>query len=63
MNNIYEKVIEEIGKIKNKDEQFDTMFILTCMLIYNLSSGGKNLDLILQLLNEFDYKKNFEEDE
>ena len=62
MNNIYEKVIKEIGKIKNKDEQFDTMFILTCMLIYNLSSSGKNLDLILQLLNEFDYKKNFEEE-
>lgn len=56
---IYNKIMKDIGKIKTKDEQFDTLFILTCLLVDNLSCQGKNLDRILQLLTEFDYDKNF----
>lgn len=59
---IYNKIIKDIGKIKTKDEQFNTMFILTCLLVDNLSCQGKSLDLILQLLSEFDYEKNFRGD-
>lgn len=55
---IFNKIVKDISTL-NKDEQFDTMFILTCMLIYRLSVNGEQLDFILHLLNEFDYDKNF----
>lgn len=55
---IFNKIVKDISTL-NKDEQFDTMFILTCMLVYRLSVNGEQLDLILRLLNEFDYNENF----
>ena len=59
---VFNKIVKDLSKF-DEDEQFNAMFILTCMLIYRLSCGGKHLDLILKLLNEFDYKKNFESEE
>jgi len=56
---IYKMVIKEIGKIKSKQDRFDNLYILTCMLIYNLSNEGKNIDTLLKTFKEFDYNKNF----
>jgi len=56
--NVFNKMVKDIKKL-DEEEQFETMFILTCMLIYRLSCNGEQLDTILQLINEFDYKKNF----
>lgn len=58
---LYKNVIKDLKKVKGgKSEKFDEIFLLTCLLIYDMSCSGKNLDLILTLLNEFDYNKNFE---
>lgn len=56
---IYKNIMKELEKINDNDEKFDNLFLVTCLLIYNMSCQGKQLDRILQLLNEFDYNKNF----
>lgn len=56
---VFNKIVKDLKKF-DEDEQFNAMFLLTCMLIYRLSVNGRQLDTILTLLNEFDYKKNFE---
>ena len=58
---LYKNVMEDLGKVKGgNDEKFNELFLLTCMLIWNMSCGNKEqLDRILTLLNEFDYKRNF----
>lgn len=58
---MYENVMKDLGKVKGgNDEKFSELFLLTCMLIDNMSCGNKEqLDRILTLLKEFDYEKNF----
>lgn len=56
---LYKKIIKEIGKLPNQEERFNNMYLLTCLLIFNLSNEGKNLDVLLKTFSEFDYKKNF----
>ena len=56
---LYKKIVKEIDKVKTKEEKFNNLYLLTCMLIFNLSSEGKNLDILLTTFKEFDYKKNF----
>ena len=56
---IYKKVVKDIEKFKTKEEQFNNLYLLTCLLIFNLSNEGKNLDILLKTFKEFDYKKNF----
>jgi len=56
---LYKKIVKEIGKVKTKEEQFNNLYLLTCMLIFNLSNAGDNLDTLLTTFKEFDYKKNF----
>jgi hypothetical protein len=56
---LYKKVIKEIDKQESMEEKFNNMYLLTCLLIFNLSNEGKNLDALLKTFKEFDYKKNF----
>jgi hypothetical protein len=56
---IYKKVIKDIDKLKTDKEKFDNMYLLTCLLIFNLSNETDNLDVLLKTFKEFDYKKNF----
>lgn len=56
---IYKKVIKDIDKIEGHENKFNNLYLLTAMLIFNLSNAGANLDTILQTFKEFDYKKNF----
>lgn len=62
---LYKNLMEDLGKVKGgNDEKFNELFLLTCMLIWNMSCGDEEqLDRILTLLNEFDYKRNFENEE
>lgn len=55
----YKKVIRDIDKLETKEEKFNNMYLLTCLLIFNLSNEGKNLEALLKTFKEFDYKKNF----
>lgn len=57
---LYKKIVKEISKVKSKEEQFNNLYLLTCMLIFNLSNAGDNLDTLLKTFKEFDYKKNFD---
>lgn len=57
---LYSKVIETFKNLKiNQDEKFSQGFLLTCLLIYNLSDSGEDLENILNMINQFDYDKNF----
>lgn len=56
---IYKKVIKDVDKLKGDEEKFNTLYLLTCLLIFNLSNECKNLDVLLKTFKEFDYKKNF----
>ena len=56
---IYKKVIKDVDKISGNEEKFNTLYLLTCLLIFNLSNECKNLDILLKTFKEFDYKKNF----
>lgn len=56
---IYKKIIKDIDKIEGNEDKFNNLYLLTCMLIFNLSNAGANLDTLLQTFKEFDYKKNF----
>ena len=56
---IYKKVIKDVDKINGDEEKFTTLYLLTCLLIFNLSNECKNLDVLLKTFKEFDYKKNF----
>lgn len=56
---IYKKIIRDIDKLNTKEEQFNNLYLLACLLIFNLSNEGKNLDILLKTFKEFDYKKNF----
>jgi len=60
---IYENAINKIFKEVDEDERFDEIFMLICLLIYYISCNGKILEQILELINEFDYRKNFGEGE
>ena len=51
---IYNSVVKDLEKIK-KEKRFDNLFLLTCLLIYNMSCEGDQLGLTLRLINEFDY--------
>lgn len=56
---IYKKIVRDIEKLQTKEEQFNNLYLLTCLLIFNLSNECKNLDVLLKTFKEFDYKKNF----
>lgn len=56
---IYKKIIRDIDKIETKEDKFNNLYLLTCLLIFNLSNEGKNLDVLLRTFKEFDYNKNF----
>ena len=62
---MYKNVRKDLGKVKGgNDEKFNELFLLTCLLIWDMSCANKEqLDRILTLLNEFDYKRNFESEE
>lgn len=62
---MYKNVMEDLGKVEGgNDEKFNELFLLTCLLIWNMSCANKEqLERILTLLNEFDYKRNFEGEE
>ena len=51
---IYNSVVKDLEKIK-KEKRFENLFLLTCLLIYNMSCEGDQLGLTLRLINEFDY--------
>ena len=55
----YKKIIKDIDKLGTKEEKFNNLYLLTCLLIFNLSNEGKNLDALLKTFEGFDYKKNF----
>ena len=50
-----------VNALKDSDyeTQFNSMFLLACMLVYRLSNDGEFLKDLLQMVNEFDYNKNF----
>lgn len=56
---IYKKVIKDLDKLENGVQRFDNLYLLTALLIFNLSNAGENLDTLLKTFKEFDYKKNF----
>lgn len=56
---IYKKIIRDIDKIEAKEDKFNNLYLLTCLLIFNLSNEGQNLDALLETFKKFDYKKNF----
>jgi len=56
---IYKKVLRDIDKIEGNENKFNELYLLTCLLIFNLSNGSNNLEVLLQTFKEFDYKKNF----
>ena len=56
---LYKKIIAEIDKLAKEEDKFNNLYLLTCLLIFNLSNEGKNLDVLLKTFKEFDYKKNF----
>lgn len=58
---MYKNVMADLRKIEGgNDEKFDELFLLTCLLIDNMSCENKEqLDRILTMLKEFDYAKNF----
>lgn len=62
---MYKNVRKDLGKVKGgNDEKFNELFLLTCLLIWDMSCANKEqLERILTLLNEFDYKRNFESEE
>lgn len=56
---IYKKAIKDIDKLETKEDKFNNLYLLTCLLIFNLSNEGENLEALLKTFKEFDYKKNF----
>ena len=56
---IYKKVLKDIDKIEDDKEKFNNLYLLTALLLFNLSNGGENLEVLLKTFKEFDYKKNF----
>jgi len=60
---IYKYAMKEIFKLKSGENRTNNLFMLIVSLIWRFSLEGKYLDETLKLLNEFDYKKNFGEEE
>lgn len=60
---IYNYAIKEIMKLKTGENRTNNLFLLICLLIWRFSLEGKYLDETIKLINEFDYKKNFGEEE
>lgn len=60
---IYRIAIKELEKLKKQDDRINNLFLLICLLIWRFSLYGKYLDNTLKMINEFDFKKNFEEEE
>ena len=56
---IYKKIVKDIDKLGSNEDKFNNLYLLTCLLIFNLSNETKNLDVLLKTFKEFDYKKNF----
>lgn len=60
---IYRITIKELEKIKKQDDRVSNLFLLICLLIWRFSLYGLHLDTTLKMINEFDYFKNFNEEE
>lgn len=60
---IYNYAIKEIMKLKTGENRTNNLFLLICLLIWRFSLEGKYLDETIKLINEFDYRKNFGEEE
>lgn len=60
---IYQYAIRKLEKIKNQDARVNNLFMLIVALIWRFSLGGQYLEQTLKLINEFDFKKNFGEEE
>jgi hypothetical protein len=60
---IYNYVMKEIFKLKKSEDRTNNLFILICLLIWRFSLEGKYLDTTLQMINEFDFNKNFKGEE
>ena len=60
---IYDYAMKEIFKLKKSEDRTNNLFILICLLIWRFSLEGKYLDTTLQMINEFDFNKNFKEEE
>lgn len=59
---IYNYTINQLNKIKNQETRVNSFYMLVFALIWRLSLNGKYLEDTLRLINEFDYKKNFGEE-
>ena len=59
----YNYSIRQIEKLKDQDARINNLFLLICALIWRFSLGGLHLDTTLKMINEFDFNKNFGEEE
>ena len=60
---IYKYAMKEIFKLKSGENRTNNLFLLIASLIWRFSLEGKYLDETLAMINQFDYKKNFGEEE
>ena len=60
---IYNFAIRQLDKIKNQETRVNNFYMLVFALIWRLSVNGKYLEDTLRLIDEFDCKKNFGEEE
>ncbi len=59
----YNYAIRQIEKLKDQDARINNLFLLICALIWRFSLGGLHLETTLKMINEFDFNKNFGEEE
>lgn len=59
----YNYAIRQIEKLKDQDARINNLFLLICALIWRFSLGGLYLEKTLKMINEFDFNKNFGEED
>lgn len=58
---IFNNALKELSKLKKQEDRINNEFLLIVLLIWHFSIRGKYLKNTLEMINEFDYQKNFEE--
>lgn len=58
---IFDIALKELRKLKKQEDRINNEFLLIALLIWHFSVKGKYLKNTLEMINEFDYQKNFEE--